>query len=105
MIPDDIKARFLHEYIKSSNLEAIRSEIAAGLRGPAGPPTDFRVHMIAALEAVAADIWEQGAESGWQATGEGWNGEYANGTTHDGAQSFRDAGNDTPNPYRASETA
>ena len=57
----------------------------------------------AALEAVAADIWEQGAESGWQATGEGWNGEYANGTTHDGAQSFRDAGNDTPNPYRASE--
>lgn len=59
----------------------------------------------AALEAVAADIWEQGAESGWQATGEGWNGEYANGTTHDGAQSFRDAGNDTPNPYRASETA
>ena len=59
----------------------------------------------AALEAVAADIWEQGAESGWQATGEGWNGEYANGTTHDGAQSFRDAGNDTTNPYRASETA
>ena len=59
----------------------------------------------AALEAVAADIWEQGAESGWQATGEGWNGEYANGTTHDGAQSFRDAGNDTPNPYRASEDA
>ena len=59
----------------------------------------------AALEAVAVDIWEEGAESGWQATGEGWNGEYANGTTHDGAQSFRDAGNDTPNPYRASETA
>lgn len=61
--------------------------------------------LTAALEAVAADIWEEGAESGWQATGEGWNGEYANGTTHDGAQSFRDAGNDTPNPYRASETA
>lgn len=57
------------------------------------------------LTQIAADIWEQGAESGWQATGEGWNGEYANGTTHDGAQSFRDAGNDTPNPYRASETA
>ena len=64
-----------------------------------------RADARAALEAVAADIWEQGAESGWQATGEGWNGEYANGTTHDGAQSFRDAGNDTPNPYRASETA
>ena len=66
---------------------------------------EYRALARAALEAVAADIWEQGAESGWQATGEGWNGEYANGTTHDGAQSFRDAGNDTPNPYRASETA
>ena len=66
---------------------------------------EYRALARAALEAVAADIWEQGAESGWQATGEGWNGEYANGTTHDGAQSFRDAGNDTTNPYRASETA
>ena len=65
---------------------------------------EYRALARAALEAVAADIWEQGAESGWQATGEGWNGEYANGTTHDGAQSFRDAGNDTTNPYRASET-
>ena len=64
---------------------------------------EYRALARAALEAVAADIWEQGAESGWQATGEGWNGEYANGTTHDGAQSFRDAGNDTTNPYRASE--
>lgn len=60
MIPDDIKARFLHEYIKSSNLEALRSEIAAGLRGPAGPPPDFRVHMIAALEVVARRIWDDG---------------------------------------------
>ena len=68
MIPDDIKARFLHEYIKSSNLEAIRNEIAAGLRGPVGPPPDFRVHMIAALEAVAADIWEDGyAAAEWNA--------------------------------------
>ena len=66
---------------------------------------EYRAMARAALEAVAADIWEQGAESGWQATGEGWNGEYANGTTHDGAQSFRDAGNDTTNPYRASEDA
>ena len=66
---------------------------------------EYRALARAALEAVAADIWEQGAESGWQATGEGWNGEYANGTTHDGAQSFRDAGNDTPNPYKASEDA
>lgn len=57
---NEIKARFLHEYIKSSNLEAVRREIAAGLRGPAGPPPDFRVHMIAALETVAADIWADG---------------------------------------------
>ena len=64
MIPDEIKARFLHEYIKSSNLEALRNEIAAGLRGPAGPPPDFRVHMIAALETVAADIWDQGWRAG-----------------------------------------
>ena len=65
--------------------------------------TTTRTYARAALEAVAADIWEQGAESGWQATGEGWNGEYANGTTHDGAQSFRDAGNDTTNPYLDTE--
>ena len=64
MTPDDIKARFLHEYIKSSNLEAIRNEIAAGLRSPVGPPPDFRVHMIAALETVAADIWDEGWEQG-----------------------------------------
>ena len=67
--------------------------------------TTTRMYARAALEATGADIWERGAESGWQATGEGWNGEYANGTTHDGAQSFRDAGNDTPNPYKASEDA
>ena len=85
MISDDIKARFLHEYIKSSNLEAIRSEIAAGLRGPVGPPPDFRVHMIAALEVVAADIWDQGAQ--------------AQADTYGGQV---DAG---PNPYRVSETA
>ena len=85
MIPDEIKARFLHEYIKSSNLEAVRREIAAGLRGPAGPPPDFRVHMIAALETVAADIWEQGSEAGFWAA---------------------DTGDvPPPNPYRASETA
>ena len=65
--------------------------------------TTTRTYARAALEAVAADIWEQGAESGWQATGEGWNGEYANGTTHDGAQSFRGAGNDTTNPYLDTE--
>jgi len=60
MIPGDIKAHFIHEYIKSSNLEAVRNELAAGLRGPAGPPPDFSAHMIAALEVVAARIWDDG---------------------------------------------
>ena len=91
MIPDDIKARFLHEYIKSSNLEAIRNEIAAGLRGPAGPPPDFRVHMIAALEAVAADIWD-----------EGW----AQGMAYvTGMERGTDDDHSTTNPHKASETA
>ena len=80
-------------------------EVAMDAYAEASGQSVFRPWMEAAFNAVAADIWEEGAESGWQATGEGWNGEYANGTTHDGAQSFRDAGNDTPNPYRASEDA
>ena len=80
-------------------------EVAMDAYAEASGQSVSRPWMEAAFNAVAADIWEQGAESGWQATGEGWNGEYANGTTHDGAQSFRDAGNDTTNPYRASETA
>ena len=93
MIPDEIKARFLHEYIKSSNLEALRNEIAAGLRGTAGPPTDFRVHMIAALEAVAAEIWQDGYDSGVhdEFTSQDWTG--------------REVQPNRKNPYRASETA
>ena len=86
MIPDDIKARFLHEYIKSSNLEAIRNEIAAGLRSPVGPPPDFRAHMIAALESVAADIWDEGYDA--------CEGDVSISTNW---ETF------TPNPYRASE--
>ena len=106
MIPDHLIDKAWRAYVWSSNQQAIRNEMAYPvLRGPMPPPPDPRPSVRAALEAVAADIWEEGAESGWQATGEGWNGEYANGTTHDGAQSFRDAGNDTTNPYRASETA
>ena len=106
MTPDHLIDRAWHAYVRSSNQQAIRNEMAyPDLRGPMPPPPDPRLSMRAALEAVAAEIWEQGAESGWQATGEGWNGEYANGTTHDGAQSFRDAGNDTTNPYRTQETA
>lgn len=99
MIPDHIIDKAAQAILGSTGstgrLEDLHPDDAAYMRADAR----------AALEAVAADIWEEGAESGWQATGEGWNGECANGTTHDGAQSFRDAGNDTPNPYRATETA
>ena len=103
MIPDHLidKAAMAayDDHYWSDELYLLWGELGDRIQG------EYRALARAALEAVAADIWEEGAESGWQATGEGWNGEYANGTTHDGAQSFRDAGNDTPNPYRASETA
>lgn len=101
MIPDHLidKAAMAayDDHYWSDELYLLWGELGDRIQG------EYRALARAALEAVAADIWEQGAESGWQATGEGWNGEYANGTTHDGAQSFRDAGNDTTNPYRASE--
>ena len=103
MIPDHLidKAAMAayDDHYWSDELYLLWGELGDRIQG------EYRALARAALEAVAADIWEEGAESGWQATGEGWNGEYANGTTHDGAQSFRDAGNDTPNPYRASEGA
>ena len=103
MIPDHLidKAAMAayDDHYWSDELYLLWGELGDRIQG------EYRALARAALEAVAADIWEQGAESGWQATGEGWNGEYANGTTHDGAQSFRDAGNDTPNPYKASEDA
>ena len=103
MIPDHLidKAAMAayDDHYWSDELYLLWGELGDRIQG------EYRALARASLEAVAADIWEQGAESGWQATGEGWNGEYANGTTHDGAQSFRDAGNDTPNPYRASDTA
>ena len=103
MIPDHLidKAAMAayDDHYWSDELYLLWGELGDRIQG------EYRALARADLEAVAEDIWEEGAESGWQATGEGWNGEYANGTTHDGAQSFRDAGNDTPNPYRASESA
>ena len=63
--------------------------------------TGTREFATAALEAVAAEIWEEGAQAAWSVTGEGWNNEYTT-YTHDGEKSFRDV-NDDPNPYRASE--
>ena len=51
-----------------------------------------------------ARAWDEGAETAWRRTGEGWNGEYAGEySTHDGAVSFREANDDTPNPYEQEE--
>lgn len=57
MTPDEIKAKFVDEYIRAANLDAIKREMESGL--PVGPG-DFRIHMIAALETVAARIWDDG---------------------------------------------
>lgn len=59
----------------------------------------------AAFSAVADDLraeaFDEGAEYGWLQTGEGFNGEYANGTTHDGTIPLTKAmGDDYTNPYR-----
>ena len=49
----------------SSNQQAIRNEMAyPDLRGPMPPPPDPRLSMRAALEAVAADIWDEGNLAG-----------------------------------------
>jgi len=54
------------------------------------------------LAEVKAEAWEEGAQAAWLRTGDGWNGEYAEGT-HDGSRSFRDCNPDTPNPYRTQD--
>lgn len=46
-----------------------------------------------------ATAWDEGAEHAWQKSGEGFNGEYANGRSHDGAFSFEQL-NPGENPYR-----
>ena len=89
MIPDHLIDQAWHAYVRSSNQQAIRNEMAyPDLRGPMPPPPDPRLSMRAALEAVAADIWDEGYEAceGDVSIYTNWNGE-------------------TPNPYRASETA
>lgn len=73
-----------------------------------GEPPSCEDMAVAAIQAAALHpafhgeasrvAWEEGAEAGWQSTGEGWNGEYAEGT-HDGTKTFRSAGNDLANPY------
>ena len=89
MIPDHLIDKAWHAYVRSSNQQAIRNEMAyPDLRGPMPPPPDPRLSMRAALEAVAADIWDEGYEAceGDVSICTNWNSE-------------------TPNPYKASEDA
>ena len=64
MIPDHIIDRAWRAYTWANNTQAIRNELAyPDLRGPMPPHPDPRLSMRAALEAVAADIWDEGAEA------------------------------------------
>ena len=89
MIPDHLIDQAWRAYVRSSNQQAIRNEMAyPDLRGPMPPPPDPRLSLIAALEAVAADIWDEGYDA--------CEGDVSISTNW---ETF------TPNPYRASETA
>lgn len=55
-------------------------------------------------QADMARAWQEGAETAWRTTGEGWNGEYAyDHGTHDGSVSFAEANDDIPNPYEQAD--
>lgn len=104
MIPDHLIDKAWRAYVWDSNMQAIRNEMACpDLRGPMPPPPDPRQSLRAALEAVAADIWDEGHRTRVQRGPDGctcnaWNedecgcGEYGTGPII------------TPNPYRASES-
>ena len=93
MIPDHLIDQAWHAYVRSSNQQAIRNEMAyPDLRGPMPPPPDPRLSMRAALEVVAADIWDEGYEAGMLDT-------YRLGRDMDLTIT------PAPNPYRASEDA
>ena len=65
MIPDHLIDRAWRAYVRSSNQQAIRNEMAyPDLRGPMPPPPDPRQSLRAALETVAAEIWGQGWDVG-----------------------------------------
>ena len=84
MIPDHLIDKAWHAYVRSSNQQAIRNELAyPDLRGPMPPPPDTRQSMRAALEAVAAEIWDDAIDA----------------AAEQGVIQIPD------NPYRASETA
>ena len=90
MIPDHLVDRAWRAYTWASNTQAVRNELAyPNLRGPMPPPPDPRLSLLAALEAVAADIWDDGEEAGLD------NALWKPGYEHCHVK----------NPYRASETA
>ena len=90
MIPDHLIDKAWRAYVRSSNQQAIRNELAhPDLRGPMPPPPDPRQSLRATLEAVAADIWDEGEEAGLD------NALWKPGYEHCHVK----------NPYRASETA
>ena len=61
MIPDHLIDKAWRAYVRSSNQQAIRNELAHPyLRGPMPPPPDPRQSMRAALETVAAEVWDDG---------------------------------------------
>lgn len=95
MIPDHLIDKAWHAYVRSSNQQAIRNEVAhPDLRGPMPPPPDPRQSLRAALETVAADIWEDGYDAGSD-----------DERAHLLGASLIDINQHTPNPYKASETA
>ena len=82
MIPDHLIDKAWRAYVWSSNQQAIRNEMAYPvLRGPMPPPPDPRPSVRAALEAVAADIWDDAYNAGFK-----------------DSKTWDETG-DTPNPY------
>ena len=95
MIPGHLIDRAWRAYVRSSNQQAIRNEMAyPDLRGPMPPPPDPRQSLRAALETVAAEIWDEGWAQGMA---------YVTGIER-GADDD-DLDHTITNPYRASETA
>ena len=89
MIPDHLIDRAWRAYTWANNTQAIRNELAYPvLRGPMPPPPDPRQSLRAALEAVAADIWDEGYEA-----------------CEDDVSICTNWNTETPNPYKASEDA
>ena len=92
MIPDRLIDQAWRAYVRSSNQQAIRNEMAyPDLRGPMPPPPDPRQSMRAALETVAADIWAQGFDAGERDVWEHEHGSYDDPCI--------------PNPYKRNEHA